>query len=346
MEQPTKLIMTGCVLFTTAVGSMLIMGCDREAGAGTGCTEANVSFDISSLEEIRLTPDSVLADVERFWQTEAPYIAAKRWEPPGYPIHYGEFERIVGELAALDEETRSQNECFALANGIHDAAPHFRARGLSGACSYLPEETVLEANVLLACFIHLGDPNPRFTPSAFVVEDAIVVNASSKFWNSHVNDVLHMLIHEVYHVGYHAHHPSLPLQDAETGEEMVEHILWQLQNEGMATYVAYRARDAFPESGDEEDYRLLEDPVQVELRLGDVRDLLQQAATVPPAELRDAVIERGITNRAFYIVGAHMARTIEDALGRDELVAAVRDGPAAFAELYNSVVEEGEEIRP
>jgi hypothetical protein len=346
MKRNKRSTLTAYLLFALVAGSMFSMGCERETGSGAGCAEANVSFDISSLEKIRRTPDSVLADVREFWETEPPYIAAKRWEPTGYPIHYGEFERIVGELAVQNEQTRSLNDCFALANGIHDAAPQFRARGLSGVCSYLPEETVLEASVLLACFIHLGDPDPRFSPSAFVVEDDIVVNASSTFWNSNVNDVLHMLIHEVYHVGYHAHHRSLPLQDAETGQEMVEHILWQLQNEGMATYVAYKARSAFPESGDEEDYRLLEDPEQVELRLDDVRDLIEQAVTVPPAEMRDAVIERGITNRGFYIVGAHMARTIEEVLGRDALVTAVRDGPAAFSELYDSLVEEGEEIRP
>ena len=85
-------------MITVVVVGLLARNSDNGPTPSQGCTEATVAFDITSLEKIRRTPEVVLADVRGFWETEAPYIAAKRWEPPGYPIHYAEFERVVSEL--------------------------------------------------------------------------------------------------------------------------------------------------------------------------------------------------------------------------------------------------------
>jgi hypothetical protein len=303
-------------------------------------SQTSVSFDVSSIDKIRREPELVLADIQGFWQTEAPYIATKKWEPPGYPLNYKEFERIVSGLAAEDEETRVRHDWFVFAERIIQAAPDFRARGLHHVRAYLPEETVLEARVLLACFIFLGQPEPRFSPNAFVVGKDIVINASSKYWDSQVPIVLHELVHELVHVGYHCHQRTLPLEDAKTNRDMVDHILWQLQNEGLATYVAYRARTAFPTPKDQ-DYRLLDDNQEVKRLLSEVNGLLQQAMTKPPTEIRQEVIERGISQRAFYVVGAHMARQIEEQVGKQALVSTVRSGASDFASMYEAIAQDG-----
>jgi len=303
----------------------------------------NVTFHISSIEKIFNEPDMVLKDVKGFWNNEAPYIATKKWEPPGYPINYNEFERIVKELAMKDEKMRAGNESFDFARRIIEAAPNFRASAIEHVCSYLPKETVLEAKVLLACFIYLGKPEPRFSPNAFVVGPDIVINVSSKYWKNQTSEVLHTLSHELFHVGYHWHHNSLPLQDANTNQKMIDHILWQLQNEGLATYTAYKLREDLP-TQQLEDYLLLDNLLEVKRLFTDINDLLQQAKTLSPTEIREAVIDRGILKRGFYVVGAYMAQQIEKKLGKDMLVSSVSKGPLYFAKLYDSISDKELEI--
>jgi len=156
-------------------------------------------------------------------------------------------------------------------------------------------------------------------------------------------EVLHTLSHELFHVGYHWHHNSLPLQDANTNQKMIDHILWQLQNEGLATYTAYKLREDLP-TQQLEDYLLLDNLLEVKRLFTDINDLLQQAKTLSPTEIREAVIDRGILKRGFYVVGAYMAQQIEKKLGKDMLVSSVSKGPLYFAKLYDSISDKELEI--
>jgi hypothetical protein len=109
---------TGGVVLTVAAAGWVALSTGNGPTASQGCAEATVFFDITSLEKIRRTPEVVLADVQGFWETEAPYIAAKRWEPPGYPIHYAEFERVVSELLCT-----SRNEVAGCATPLSKNLP-------------------------------------------------------------------------------------------------------------------------------------------------------------------------------------------------------------------------------
>jgi hypothetical protein len=48
----------------------------------------------------------------------------------------------------------------------------------------------------------------------------------------------------------------------------------------------------------------------------------------------------GYHRKGFYIVGAHMAQTIENELGREALIQTVSDGYESFANTYNSIADE------
>jgi hypothetical protein len=66
---------------------------------------------------------------------------------------------------------------------------------------------------------------------------------------------------KLYHVGYGMHQATVPLEENMTTQQLLDHILWQLHNEGLATYISYEALSSFP--GEEEDYTLLENPSEV-----------------------------------------------------------------------------------
>jgi hypothetical protein len=52
--------------------------------------------------------------------------------------------------------------------------------------------------------------------------------------------------------------------------------------------------------------------------------------------LRDRIRQAGNTDRLYYVVGAHMARVIEERVGRLALVATITSGPKAFFDAYTA----------
>jgi hypothetical protein len=54
--------------------------------------------------------------------------------------------------------------------------------------------------------------------------------------------------------------------------------------------------------------------------------------------------DKGVSGRAYYIVGAHMAQQIQAGRGREALVQTIVEGPYAFATLYNSLVEQDRRV--
>jgi hypothetical protein len=48
---------------------------------------------------------------------------------------------------------------------------------------------------------------------------------------------------------------------------------------------------------------------------------------------------KGITKRAFYVVGAYRAQQIEEKLGKEALVSAFPKTPSHFVKIYDSVAD-------
>ena len=120
-------------------------------------------------------------------------------------------------------------------------------------------------------------------------------------------------------------------------------MLDALQNEGLATYVAYEAQTTFPAPG-ERDYPMLDDPAQVRRLRMLLNGLFAQVGTASADQVTRWAWTRGVTMRGYYVTGAHMARTIDAARGRDALIATIRQGPVSFVRAYNTLVPEGERI--
>ena len=120
-------------------------------------------------------------------------------------------------------------------------------------------------------------------------------------------------------------------------------MLDSLHNEGMATWVGYTARSIFPNS-DEEDYEMLDDPAEVERQRGELNRLFTLAKTVSTDSLQAIAWDVGVMERAYYVTGADMSRTIEKQLGREALVATIETGPLDFIDTYNGLVDEDERI--
>jgi hypothetical protein len=305
--------------------------------------KSKIKFDISSLEKIFLTPEEVLKDVEGFWNEERAYQLALGWAPPGYPIHLGGFHKEVEKLVGQSLEERKQNEFYCFAKDVAQSIERIRGDGMRHVCSYLPEDTKIDSTIYIAGYIFLGADKPQFSPTAFIYDGNTCLNATSPHWKFNVDNVVHLMLHELYHVGYSQHQQTVPYKEEMTTEELLDHICWQLHNEGLATYISYKSLPSFP--GEEKDYDLLGNQEEVNRLLGNVKQLIEDVKRKPVGEVQEGTIQIGITERAYYVTGAHMAKTIEGSLGKGAIVESVRKGPRHFIELYNSIVDSGHLIR-
>jgi len=299
--------------------------------------KAKIKFDTSSLDKVFLTPEEVLKDVESFWRNERAYQLALGWAPPGYPIHFGGFREEVEKLAEQTLDERKQNEFYCFATDVAQSIERIHGEGMFHVCSYLPEDTVIDSIIYIAGYIFLGKDKPQFAPTAFIYEGNTCLNATSSHWKFNVDNVVHLMLHEIYHVGYSSHQPTVPFEEKMTTQKLLDHICWQLHNEGLATYISYKSLPSFP--GEEKDYDLLGKPEEVNRLLGNMKQLIEDVKRKPVDEVQDSAIQIGITERAYYVTGAHMAETIECNLGKDAIIESVSKGPRHFVEIYNSIVE-------
>ncbi len=168
-----------------------------------------------------------------------------------------------------------------------------------------------------------------------------MINVDSKYWQGRVENILNLLVHEIFHAGYSY---CRELQEEKgTVDETVYKMLDNMHSEGVCTYVGYQALPIFP-APDVDDYKMLERLEEVKRLLGDVNEVFSQVGEGEEA-LRKFIWERCIQGRGYYVVGAYMCQVIEEKTGRDGLIQTLVEGPVSFLRLYNSLVKEELQVR-
>jgi len=310
------------------------------------CLKSRILIDDSAIEKIFLESEKVLENVEHFWETEKPYKLTLSWAPETYPIHFQEFKRRIEELKKLTVDERKKDSIYSFADKITEVKSIIVDKGLPLICSYLPPDSTFETNIYLASFIFLSGPNttePKYKPNAFVQEPNIVVNLSSDFWTQDENQLLNLMIHEIYHIGFSVklgkHRPNL---DIKTIEVLKKNLMWLLYFEGLATYVGYKALSLFPnpdmgesKSAGSYDYKMLEDPKEVEKVINVINNIFSEMQSLSYEEAEALVRNKGVMERAVYVVGAYMSKIIEEKKTKAELVTSLVKGPMELIKTYN-----------
>ena len=122
-------------------------------------------------------------------------------------------------------------------------------------------------------------------------------------------------------------------------EQKLYYILECLQNEGLATYVAYQASQRYP-AANNRDYSLAASDEQVSGLRNEINVFLSNISEMPSDRALRDIFELGVRRRAFYVVGFDMARKIEQKMGSKRLAETVAQGPISFYKLYNSIADE------
>ena len=316
-----------------AIAAVLVVwGCLAiQAAEAATCRDSRLVYSTDALERLIGEPAKVLADEAAFWEEPAQHYTRLWAEAVDYQIDYEKWRADVRSIAGLSENERSRHSLIELTEDIVVARRPFLERAIPFVCSYLPPGSNLDVSIYFTAHI----------PARSFLWEGIVINVAAPYWHGNPDNILNNLVHEIWHVGY-AKNRDLRSEKNSVGTVRYD-MLDTLQNEGTATYVGYRADGMF-HAPDEKDYRLLEDPAAVSRLLAQVNHLFAQVDVLPADEMDRLTWERGVVDRAYYIVGAYMAQTIENALGGQALVDTIAAGPISFADLYNSLADAGEGI--
>jgi hypothetical protein len=296
------------------------------------CVEAKIGFHTATLERLVTDPAGVLADEDGFWESEPPQRYTRMWaDGTGIDIPYREWREQVGALSQLSDVERRNHPLTRMAREITGGGEAFLARAVPHICAYLPDSANLDIGIHFTAYV---------PPRSFVAGE-VVINVSADYWQGDVGNILNSIVHELFHVGYSKAREQRT--EPRLNDERLYGMLDALHNEGMATYVGYEAQPLFPAPG-ERDYPMLDDPSAVRRLRALLNDLFAQVDRARPEQIDRWSWARGVTMRGYYVVGAHMARTIERERGREALIGTIAQGPVAFVRAYNALVSSDERI--
>lgn len=294
----------------------------------------DISFNIKSITKIILEPETILRDVNEFWKTDAAFQLSKKWhQNTNVPIEMDVFKNNILKASKTPKENRPNNPYLVYAREIKAKENQFIQKAIPLICSYLP------ANGLnMATKVHITGYTKAY---GFMTHTQIVVDAFSPIYRLDLNFMLNSILHETYHIGYGINR-TYRIEDP-TENPTCYMMLDALHNEGLASYVAYKAQSLYPRR-DFKDYVMLENMETVKQKIKDVNEIFSQADTLPDDKLRKLSWEKGVMGRAYYVAGPYMCKIIEETKGREALVNTIVQGPRYFVSYYNSLVEKDKRI--
>jgi hypothetical protein len=205
--------------------------------------------------------------------------------------------------------------------------------------SYLPSKKGFNVNIYI---IALG------TCTGTTLNNDIMVDIWAGY-GIKAGYILNGIIHEVYHVGFEQYKPDfdqLTNVTPTTNRMFFRKMFNEIQNEGMATWVAYNAlKNGYAtleiKKSDNllsNDYFMLESDSAVKKSISQINMLIERTKFIPLDSLNKEAWEVCAMQRASYVAGAFMAKTIEVKYGREKLVDLVLKDEREFFKEYNAIV--------
>jgi hypothetical protein len=292
------------------------------------CLRSKIRFDVSSVEKIILEPEKILAEPARFWHDDEAYRLLSRWhERIGQPPGLKRWQKQVAALQDIPLSERENHPQLIAARNLVLFSDSFASRAVKFLCDFLPPEADLTTTLYFTT---------EMISAGFQESGKIVIHIQN-------HKLVNLFVHELFHKG----HASLEseAEEPQAPQNSYDRMYFGLQSEGEATYVGYMARSEFPQVGEvgvslvAGDYAMLENPEQLRRLHLELNRLLQEAPELDSEVLRKRSWELGVQQRAYYVIGALMARTIDEKSGRQTLIETFKAGPRSFLAAYNALVE-------
>jgi len=169
------------------------------------------------------------------------------------------------------------------------------------------------------------------------------LNLAHNIFAANMHELKYYAIHEIHHAGFITLKDGyMPSQAAPTRGEMANIISYLTHLEGTGTYAPLAIRqqeNALNADGDYMgDYAALQDTSHMRSLVKEYFEIYNYFHDNPSEPLVEADGDKinilSDEKRLWYIVGAHMARTIDAQLGRDKLTSLIREPSENFVNIY------------
>ena len=297
------------------------------------CIESTIEYNTSTLEKIINDPDGILNNEDLFWTEEKSQKLTKIWANNiGYTISFDKWRNDMQDWARTPIEKRRDSIFMKNAKKIIESKESFLKKALPYICNFLPDEAQINVIIHFTAFI----------PSRAFAQEDIVINVNATYWKENSDNIINTLIHELFHAGYSwccEHHSEKKIKD-----EKLYEVLYGVVNEGICTYVAYKALPLFP-APDEQDFKLLENQFKLKDAFKILNSIISGIPTYSNEMLQNLIMDECILNRAYYITGSYASKVIDEKKGRKVLIQKLLEGPISFLNLYNSLTKDELKIK-
>jgi predicted alpha/beta superfamily hydrolase len=293
-----------------------------------------VIIDTSSIKHIYLKTKEIMQDTAAFWETDSALKAIKRFrEKQNRPVPDPKWEKKISQIAKLSKKKRQNHPHFRMAQEVAEKAEFFRSTAIPHVSTFLPDADTMDFTLTVYLTAHTG-------AYRFMMNNDLYIDVAHERWNGNSQNILNNLVMVVYDIGF------LECRGTRTEKPLDQKLytlLEYLQSRGIATYVGYKALDKFPVEGVEY-YNLLESESECTRLRDELNDLFSKAKIMADKDLWKKAVEIGVRGYAYPVVGAYMAKTIEEKLGLDALKDTITQGPLSFLKTYNRLVDVDKKI--
>ena len=167
------------------------------------------------------------------------------------------------------------------------------------------------------------------------------LNCTNARFNHHSRELLYYAIHELHHTGFMSYRAPPNFAEIKTCADLLRAVEYLTQFEGMAVLAAYQRRGDDRALNDDPDYVALQDGKRMQADLvsyfKEYEYLKNRGNQVADHDAWAVIHRLSSGERLWYRVGAFMARSIEASKGRAALAELVKQGPAQFFAIYESL---------
>ncbi|NIN00380.1 MAG: hypothetical protein GTO24_20555 [candidate division Zixibacteria bacterium] len=307
----------------------------RDRSSSSKTTAAiKVIIDTSSIQKIYLKTDEVLQDTAAFWETESALKVIKRFrERQKRPVPDPKWEKNISQIAQLSKKKRKNHPHLRMAQEVAEKIDYFHSTAIPYVSNFLPNADKMDFTLTVYLTVYTG-------AYRFMMSNDLYIDVAHERWKGSSQNILNNLVMVVFDLGF------LECRGTRTEKPLDQKLytlLEYLQGRGISTYVGYKALDKFPVEGVEY-YNLLESESECTRIRNKLNDLFSKAKTMADKDLRKKAVEIGVRGYAYPVVGAYMAKTIEEKLGLDALKDTITQGPLSFLKTYNRLVDDDKKI--
>jgi predicted alpha/beta superfamily hydrolase len=297
-------------------------------------SKIKVIIDTTSIEHIYLKTDEILQDTAAFWESDSAFKAVKRIrEMQNQPVPDPEWEKNLSQIAKLSKKKRRNHPHLRMAQEVAERADYLNSTAVPYVSAFLPNADKMD-------FILTAHLTAHSRAYRFMMNNDLFIDVAHEKWNGSSKNILNNLVQVVFDLGFRE---CRGVRTEKPLDQKIYTLLEYLQIRGITTYVGYKAQDKFPAES-VEDYNLLESDSDVTRLRRKLNDLFSKAKTMADKELRKSAVEIGVRGKAYTVVGAYMAQTIEEKLGLDALKDTISQGPLSFLKTYNKLTDDDKKI--